>query len=333
MADKTIRVYNPHSQVYVDVLYHDNGDGTYSPVGHDAAALAMLGATSGAAVVSDAAGTLQQYLRGLIKILAALWITAINALRIYSAPNPQTPTAHRTNITAADVMAVPGTVTCTKQAGGACADGEYKVKVVAVNAHGRTTATAGNATVTTETTNLTVRAAFAQVVGATHYDVYCSTDVDPKWVGRITEAERASGIKITAVGVTGEGGTAGAVDVEVVGTGLAAGTTAAVNTAWVIPASPVDCSGYTYIDFDITASCTGDAVAPALSVAPFFVNSRDSTYYQGTETVMTFGGTTGEYDSRKQRLRVECRGCSGVALLVRTIAGTGMSVNIDAIRS
>lgn len=34
-------------------------------------------------------------------------------------PAPQTPTAYRTGITTADVMAAPGTVTCTKQAGGA----------------------------------------------------------------------------------------------------------------------------------------------------------------------------------------------------------------------
>ena len=72
-------------------------------------------------------------------------------------------------------MAAPGTVTCTKQAGGSTNAGTHYVKIVAVNGYGRTTATAGNTTVTTETTNLTIRAAFVAVTGATHYDVYCST--------------------------------------------------------------------------------------------------------------------------------------------------------------
>jgi hypothetical protein len=231
-------------------------------------------------------------------------------------------------------MAAPGTVTCTKLTGvGSLTAGVYNIKVVAVNAYGRTTATAGNVAVTTETTNLGARAAFAAVTGATHYDIYCSTDVDPLFVGRITEAQRASGIIIDAVNHTTAGGAAGAVDIYPVGTGLAAGTTAVVNTAYVIPASPVDCTGYIYCDFMVTCSRTGDLVAPALIVVPFLLNSRDSTYYPGTVYTHTFGGTTGAYNSMKFTVRVEVRGCTGVALLVQSIAGTGMSVNVDAMRS
>ena len=81
---------------------------------------------------------------------------------------PATPIAHRSAVVAADVLAVPGTVTCTKQAGGAATAGTYTVFVVAGNSHGRTLATQGNVTVVTETTNLTVRAAFAAVVGWVH---------------------------------------------------------------------------------------------------------------------------------------------------------------------
>src|SRR3990167_2915844 len=104
-----------------------------------------------------------------------------------AAPVAGTPAAYRSTVTAADVIAAPGTVTCTKQAGGSCTAGTYNVKIVATNAYGRTTATAGDVAVTTETTNLTVRAAFAAVTGATNYDIYCSTDVDPKWVGRAVD--------------------------------------------------------------------------------------------------------------------------------------------------
>lgn len=42
----------------------------------------VLGTTGGAAVVSDANGTVQQYLRGLVKILADLWNSATHTLGI-----------------------------------------------------------------------------------------------------------------------------------------------------------------------------------------------------------------------------------------------------------
>jgi len=247
------------------------------------------------------------------------------------------PVAHRSAVVAADVVAIPGTVTCTKQAGGAATAGVYNVKVVAGNAYGRTTAKAGNVAVTTETTNLTVRAAFAAVTGATFYDIYCSTDVDPKWVGRITEAQRASGIKLTAVGTTGAGSIAGAVDVEVPGTGLQAATTAAENTAYVIPATgtPVDCSGYQYCEFEITASRTGDAVALALSVLVMVQNPRTGVYSMNTTTpiALTFGGVSGNLQPLVQRVRAEVRGSAAVWCLVQSIAGTGASISIDGIPS
>lgn len=241
-------------------------------------------------------------------------------------------TAYRSAVNAADVIAAPGTVTCTKQAGGGATAAEYTVYVIAGNAYGRTTVTAGNATVTTETTNLTVRAAFAAVTGATYYDIYCSADgAASKWVGRITAAQRTSGIKITAVGVTGAGGAAGAVDVEVAGTGVAANAASnAVNTAFSIPASPVDCSGYRYIDFDLTMSRTGDAAVPALTVIPFYYNATSATYSAGTATALTFGGAAGVLNPLAQRLRVETRGNSQIALVVASISGTGASLDVGA---
>jgi hypothetical protein len=231
-------------------------------------------------------------------------------------------------VTAADVLSAPGTVTCTKQAGGSVDAGTYYVKIVAVNAYGRTTATAGDTTVTTETTNLTIRAAFAAVTGATHYDVYCSTAADPLWVGRVTEAQRASGIVIDAVGSTAEGGAENSVDIAEVGTGLAAGTTAAVNTAYSVPASPIDCTDKQFVDFDILCSRTGDAVAPALTVCPAFYNATKGAYFFGQPITLFFGGTASAYGAMQQRIRVECRGNGAIALLVQSIAGTGMAVTM-----
>lgn len=262
----------------------------------------------------------------------AVDVSATNPLPVGHKVQAAVATAYRSAVVAADVIAAPGTVTCTKQAGGSATAGTYTVFVVAGNAYGRTTATQGNTTVTTETTNLTVRAAFAAVTGATFYDIYCSTDgAAAKFVGRITEAQRASGIKLTAVNTTGAGGTAGAVDIEVPGTGLAVnGGQLAVNTAYSIPASPVDCSGYQYVDFDLSFSRTGDIAAPSLRVVPFFYNARTATYHMGDAQTVSFGGTSGAYYANKQRLRVEARGNAGVALAVASIAGTGASLDIDA---
>lgn len=247
------------------------------------------------------------------------------------APSTSDPAVYRSGLAAADVLAVPGTVTCTKQAGGSASAGTYTVFVVAVNAYGRTTAKTGDVTVVTETTNLTVRAAFAAVTGATHYDVYCSIDgAASKWVGRVTEAQRASGILISSVGGTSAGGVAGAVDVQVPGTGLAVnGGQLAENTAYSIPAAVVNCVSYEYVDFDLTFSRTGDAVAPAVTVIPIFYNPRDATYYLSDPRTIFFGGVSGALQSTKQRIRLEVRGNSAAGLLVAKIAGTGASLSID----
>jgi hypothetical protein len=278
------------------------------------------------------------------KVLGNVWDSVNKALsvalkagtnvigKVQTSVTPAAPAAYRAAVIAADVIAAPAAVTTSKQAGGSVTAGVHKIKVVAVTPYGRTTATAG-ANVTTETTNLTVRAAFAQVTTATAYDIYCSTDADPLWVGRVTEAQRASGIKITAVGITGAGGVAGAVDIEAVGTGQASGTTAAVNTAYSIPASPIDTTGYQYLDIGFTCTRTGDAAAAALSFIPFFYNSRTTTYEAGSVYSLTFGGTAGNYQPMKQRIRIETRGNSAVAIVVASIAGTGMSVDMDAVPS
>jgi hypothetical protein len=241
-----------------------------------------------------------------------------------------TPVVHRSAVVAADVMAAPGTVTCTKINGvGTQAAAEYYIRVAAVNGYGRTTATAGNVTVTTEGANLCIKAAFAAVAGATHYDIYSSANAAPLWVGRITAAQHASGIIIDAVGSTAAGGAVNSVYIYVAGTGLVSTTTCAVNTAYV-PPTPLDCSGYEYINFDITMSRTGDAVAPALVVVPCYYNSRGAVSYLGTPSTLTFGGATGVYTAMRQRLQIAAYGAAGVGLLVQSIAGTGATVSVDA---
>lgn len=244
----------------------------------------------------------------------------------------QAPLTYRSGVTAADVLAAPTTSATSAVAGGSLPDATYHTKVVGVNAYGRTVASSDR-TQATSGSNNTVRMPITQLVGATHYDIYLSTDADPKWVGRISEAQRATGILITAVGVVGAGGSANSVDVQVAGTGLQAGTTAAINTAYSVPASPINCVGSRYCAFDITAGRTGDAAALACTVVPFYYNSNTSTYYAGTPVALTFGGAAGVYTPLKQRLQIEVRGNQAVALLIESISGTGASLDIDYVLS
>jgi len=234
---------------------------------------------------------------------------------------------YRSGIVAADFCAVPGALTTSVVNGGGLTTATlYKSKVVGGNVYGRTTATAGTDRTATSP-NLTLRILFAAVAGITFFDIYVSIDADAKWVGRITEAQRASGIKITAVGVTGAGGTPGGVDVEVPGTGLQSLVTAAVNTAYAIPAT-IGGVKADYVDFDLAFSRTGDAVAPSLTVVPFFGNGLDGSYYLGDHKVLTFGGQVDTYQAMQQRLRIELKGHPLTGLLVAKIAGTGASLTI-----
>lgn len=237
------------------------------------------------------------------------------------------PRAHRAAVVAADVMAIPGALTTSVVAGGALPDATYKSKVVAVNAYGRTTSRAGTDRATSGANN-SVRIAFAAVVGATHYDIYLSTDADPKFVCRVTEAQRASGILITALNTTSAGGSANSVDVRAAGTGQASDTTAAVNTAYVIPTG-ISAQGYQYADFDVAMTMTGDVASPACVLVPYFYNQRLAVWYAGDPQTISFGGAAGAYKPLKQRVRVETRGASQVALVVQSISGTGAELNID----
>lgn len=119
-------------------------------------------------------------------------------------------------------IASPGVLTTSRVNGGSLVNTSvYNIRVTAIDVNGVESYPTLGAAVTAATPNLTARIAFAQVTGAVTYKIYLSTATTPLFVGHITEAQRASGIKITAQDTTGAGGTAGAVDVEVAGTGYA----------------------------------------------------------------------------------------------------------------
>lgn len=232
------------------------------------------------------------------------------------------PQAHRKSVSAADLLgAVALGATSLVNGGSLTLSATYNNKVVGGNGLGRTTPTAGTAqTLAATGTIQTLRIPITQLSGAEYYDIYVSTDADPKWVGRITETQRAAGVVITAVGTTTSGGVAGSVDVQVPGTGLAAGASATVNTAFKVPAVTVDAQQYTYIDFDLELAQTGDVAVPSLKVRPVVKNAADEGYYALAETTLTFGPL-------RQRLRVDVRGAAAVALLVTEITGGVLNVH------
>ena len=249
-------------------------------------------------------------------------------------PAPLPAVAYRAGIAAADVVALPGTVTCTLIAGGGATAGTYTIFVVAGTPHGRTLAKQGNATVTTAAGNLTARAAFAQVTGAVFYDIYCSVDgAASKFLARVTEAQRAAGCIVTASNTVGNGGTPGAVDCAFPGVGLAVNAgQLAVSTAYLTPAdAPISLNGRQYVDFALQMIRLGDlTAAPSLTVLPLYWNAALSAWFAPpAPTVITFGGGAGNYQSLQQFLRLEGRG-SLMHLIVTAIAGGTLSIGAIA---
>lgn len=261
-------------------------------------------------------------------------VSLANPLPVRQHGKPTTPAAHRAAKTARDVLAVPvipagaAYIEDAGQLQGGGGGTTYYFAVVGVNTHGRTTACTPQSLAYSGGDPGELALPITQLAGATAYDVYLSTDADPLWVGRITEAQRATGCIISAVGTVGAGGVAGKVYVQVVGTGRAA-SVAAVSTAYVIPADLVDCTGREYAHFDVTMALSGDAAAAGLTVTPFLKNARDLTWYADTPVVLDFGGAASHLNSLKQRINVRVFGNAAVALLIQDIAGTGASVNMD----
>lgn len=242
------------------------------------------------------------------------------------------PIAHRSAIVAVDKCPTI-TITAADQAGvvGVMAAAEHKVSVSPGNEFGPVGASVIVAV--TPTVNKTVDVTIPQSVGATYYDVFFSIDAAPKWVGRVTEAQRAAGAAITAVGTVGAGGAAGVVNVRLVGTGLQ--TTNAIfaaNNAYTpatvaaaLGTTAVPCAGFpkVYVDIELTVTHLG-LVAPALTIIPFI--KTGTKWYAGEAKALTLLTTAG--NPLLQSYSVDVGGADQCVVLVGNIAGTGASAAI-----
>lgn len=154
----------------------------------------------------------------------------------------------------------------------------YYARVDGVNRFGLAPQTLAVQTITTGVgaNTYAIQITVAQITGADGYHIFLSTDTSPKWVGYITEVQRAAGCSITAVGTVGAGTVGEKVDVKVAGTGIQTSDACLVyNTAYSTGSiTPIDCEGYTTAYITMKATITGNfIVAPALIFVPFQYNT------------------------------------------------------------
>lgn len=194
-------------------------------------------------------------------------------------------------------------------------------------------ATAADAT-DTKSVDITI----PQVVGAAYYDVFLSEDVAPKWVGRVTEAQRAAGAKITAVGTItspAAGVAAGKVRVDVIGTGIA--TSNAVfskNVAYVLPADgsyiPLLCTGRTAVDIYVNFGLDDLRAAPTLELIPLVRSKESSTawYTRDHVTVLIMAGQVEE--TKQQVCTIDVLDVYEMIILIGAITGRNATVQLWA---
>ncbi len=243
---------------------------------------------------------------------------------------------HRSAITSADKLSAVGTITLSAgAAGGSLTNGTtYYVTASAANRYGNSvpptpvSAAAG--------ANGTIRAAFAAVTGAENgYDLFLSTDTGPLWVARITEAQRAAGCVVTAVGTVSAGATAGAVDIKVVGTGQAsnAGNFAANNAYTPASITPISGAGYSSIKLGIKMSVTDLRSAPGLTLVVAYqptVANAGGDWFFGYKQVLDF--LDDDDAPLEQELTLPLDGEANFVVLISAISGQGAAASIYVTR-
>lgn len=236
--------------------------------------------------------------------------------------------AHRTAIATADKIPSP---TCV----GALAAGSTTITLATTALYGAIAAriagigSAGAGIVSgafTPTLNKSVLMTIPQVAGATHYDGFLSVDAAPKWCFRITEAQRAAGCAITAVGVVGAGGAPGVVDIQVVGTGVQTTVPEFTynNAYYLTPITPIACTGYKNARVYMTFT-RGDCLTPPTCAAVPFTKTG-STWAAGDAVTMNLGTTAGNPMSVVKDFNVE--GAESFAIACNPVGGTFSAIVI-----
>jgi hypothetical protein len=238
--------------------------------------------------------------------------------------------AHRAGVDAVDKLSSPAITSASDQTGatGVMANTEHKVAYAAGNSLG----TAGTSAIgaVTPTLNKTVDLVFAKVEGAEFYDIFFSTDAQPLWVGRITEAERVAGCSITAVGTVGEAGPGGEgnVNIRLVGTGVATNAAPfAYNNAYYPDnpdIDPVDCSGAITAYINVALSVDDFRSLPTLKILPF--TSDGMSWFAGT--LVDFAPGSAAVKPMPCTTSVSVAGVKYLVVCVDTISGQNAEADI-----
>lgn len=241
---------------------------------------------------------------------------------------------HRSAIAVVDTLALPGTLTLSdiNEAGSTLGALAYHVLVSAGNRWGPTGVGADPGAITPTATHA-VRCAFAQVVGADYYDIFLSTAANPLGVGRITEAQRATGDRIiSTVGVvTARAGATvgGTIDLGIVGTGLATNVNPFITNNAYKPATPtpINCAGYSKAHCHVELSVTDLLSLPTLTITPFYQDQVSSgDWFAGAQQAVTL--LTGVGQTLEQDVPLTVDGATGLVVLVQAISGSGAACTI-----
>jgi hypothetical protein len=244
-------------------------------------------------------------------------------------------TLHRDAIAAADRLATPTAISTTADVatgGSLLASTTYKVNYAGFNRWGPTIcpSAASRATAADASNTHVIRVTVPQLAGADGYDLFLSTDAAPLWVARITEAQRAAGVTITALGtVDATSPGAGKVDVQVVGSGVA--STASpfdINNAWTPGAvTAVDCRGFSKAKVLVKLALTDLRSLPTCKIGVFLANQLSSGDWHQVG-VLDLAPLSALGKPLLQELDVDVHGSSGLIALVNTLTGQGAAVSI-----
>ena len=221
-------------------------------------------------------------------------------------------------ITAADQPATAGSLTAVA----------HGIGVAPGNSYG--SAGASVLVTVTPTVNKSIDITIPQAVGAEYYDIFLSTSTTaPLWVARITETQRAAGCAITAVGTVDTGGSAGVVNVQVVGTGITSVNAVFAQNNAFTPASVtgLTCSGKMKAHLFIDVTLTDLRSAPTLNIIPFSKKQDGNGWYAGLIQSVLLNAGMGQ--PLYQEMWLDVNDAEEIVVLISTLTGHGASVNID----
>jgi hypothetical protein len=255
--------------------------------------------------------------------------SAADPVKIVPTKEATAANAHRSAIAAVDKLALATITSAVDQTAtvGVMANTAHNVRISAGNRWG--TSGISTATAVTPTLNKTVDLTIAPTTGAEWYDIFFSVDAAPLWVARVTAADVTAGKAVTAVGVVEAGGSAGVINLRLVGTGAASTATQfSINNAYT-PATPTvkNCAGYSKAYCKVVVAVTDLRSAPTLALIPFYqVAKSPNDFCQGEKITLSLLGATGQ--SLCQTFVLDVDSEAGLVILVDTISGEGTAATI-----